>query len=82
MKNIINNSVKFRNKYQSLLEGFNSPYGSIIKKQRFFYPRNFELSPEFTKAFTKEFNRLKEIYGGNTGDILRKINKALMWLIK
>jgi hypothetical protein len=74
--------VKFRNKYQSLLEGFNSPYSSIIKKQRFFYPRNFELSPEFIKAFNKEFSRLKGIYGGSAGDILRKINKALMWIAK
>lgn len=73
--------MKFRDKYTSLLEGFNNPYGSIVKKQRYFYPRNFELSPEFVKAFEKEFNRLKAI-GGSTADILRKINKALMWLAK
>jgi len=74
--------VKFRDKYQSLLESFNLPYGSIVKKQRYFYPRNFELSPEFIKAFNKEFDRLKGIYGSNTSDILRKINKAMMWLVR
>ena len=74
--------MKFRDKYQNLLEGLNNPYSSIVKKQRFFYPRNFELSPEFTKAFQKEVSRLKEIYGGNTNELLRKINKALLWLIR
>lgn len=74
--------MKFRDKYQSLLEGFNSPYGSIVKKQRYFFPRNFELSPEFVKAFHKEFARLKELHGNNSGEILKKISKALLWLIR
>lgn len=72
--------MKFRDQYKSLLEGFNSPYSSIVKKQRYFYPRNFELSPEFIKAFQKEMGRLKEIHGGKTSEVLKKINKALLWL--
>jgi hypothetical protein len=73
--------VKFKNRYQNLLEGLNTPYSSILKKQRYFYPRNFELSKEFTNAFKKEFDRLKQM-GGSTSDILKKINKALMWIAK
>lgn len=73
--------MKFRDRYQNLLEGLNNPYSSIVKRQRYFYPRNFELSKEFTSAFKKEFDRLKQM-GGSTSDILRKINKALMWLAK
>lgn len=70
--------MKFRDNYQNILEN----YTSIVKKQRFFYPRNFELSPEFTKAFQKEYARLKEVYGTSGNDVLRKINKALLWLIR
>jgi hypothetical protein len=71
--------VQFKDKYHSLLETFQYP--SKIRKQRLFFPRNFLLSPEFTKAFQKEFNRLKAESGGTGPDILRKINKALLWLI-
>ncbi len=74
--------MKFREKYQNIIEGFNNPYGSIVKKQRLFYPRNFELSPEFVKSLQKEVTRLKEIHGGNNNDLLRKINKALLWLVR
>ena len=70
--------MKFRDNYKNILEN----YSSIVKKQRLFYPRNFELSPEFIKAFQKEFTRLKQIYGNNGSDILRKINKALLWLTR
>ena len=73
--------MKFRDKYQNLLEGLNNPFSSIVKKQRYFYPRNFELSKEFVTAFSKEFQRLKQA-GGSTSDILKKVNKALMWLAK
>jgi hypothetical protein len=72
--------VKFKDKYQSLLEGVNG-FSSIKQTKRLFYPRNFELSPEFIKAFQKEFTRLKGL-GGTTNDILRKVNKALLWLAR
>lgn len=73
--------MKFREQYKSLVESLDQPkYGSILKKQRLFFPRNFEVSPEFQKAFQKEFGRLKQQYGGSNNDILRKINKALLWL--
>jgi hypothetical protein len=72
--------MKFRERYTGILENFQRT--SILKKQRLFFPRNFEISPEFEKAFQKEFNRLKDIYKLSNGDILRKINKALLWLIR
>ena len=71
--------MQFKDKYQSLLE--NLQYPSKIRKQRLFFPRNFLLSPEFTKAFQKEFDRLKTETGAGGSDVLRKINKALLWLI-
>lgn len=74
--------MKFRSQYKNILESIDSPYNSILRKTRLFFPRNFTLSPEFTKAFKAEFNRLKEVYGSSDGDLLKKINKALIWLIK
>ena len=72
--------MKFRDQYKSLLENLNSPYGSIVKKQRYFYPRNFELSSEFIKAYQKETARLKQLHGGKPSEVLKKITKALLWL--
>jgi hypothetical protein len=74
--------VKFRSQYKSILESIESPYSSIVKKSRLFFPRNFTLSPEFVKAFKIEFKRLKEVYNTSDSDLLRKINKALIWLIR
>jgi len=51
-------------------------YKSIKTVSRLFYPRNFNLSPEFVQAFQKECKRLKAL---NIDDkrIIQKISKAL-----
>lgn len=73
--------MKFREQYKSLLENYEQPkYGSILTKQRQFFPRGLQISPEFQKAFNKEFNRVKQTYNLNKQEALRKINKALLWL--
>jgi hypothetical protein len=46
-----------------------------------FYPRNFNLSPEFVNAFKKEVTRLKAEKVSDR-DILRKITKALHFHLK
>lgn len=55
-------------------------YGMLTKQQRLFYPRNFTLSPEFTRALKKEL----EIQAGAGIDLdvfARKLNKALQFYI-
>jgi len=62
----------FNNKAKAILEN----YGSIKTVSRLFYPRNFNLSPEFVVAFKREYSRLKSL---NISDkqIIQKIAKAL-----
>jgi hypothetical protein len=69
--------VKFYKKVNTVLES----YGSILTKSRMFYPRNFNLSPEFVNAFKKEVTRLKAEKVSDR-DILRKITKALHFHLK
>jgi hypothetical protein len=69
--------VDFYKKANNLLEN----YGSILTKSRIFYPRNFNLSQEFVKAFKKEVQRLKA-ENVSDKDILRKITKALNFHLK
>jgi len=70
--------VKFYNQVDSIIK---ENYKSIPIKSRIFYPRNFELSQEFIKAFKKEVMRLK---GENVSekDIIRKITRALNFHLK
>jgi len=62
----------FNKKAKTILEN----YGSIKTVTRLFYPRNFNLSPEFVQAFKREYTRLKSM---NIDDkrIIQKIAKAL-----
>lgn len=62
----------FNNKAKAILEN----YGSIKTVSRLFYPRNFNLSPEFVVAFKREYSRLKSL---NISDkqIIQKIAEAL-----
>ncbi len=69
--------MDFYKKANNLLEN----YGSILTKSRIFYPRNFNLSQEFVKAFKKEVQRLKA-ENVSDKDILRKITKALNFHLK
>ena len=69
--------MKFYKKVNTVLES----YGSILTKSRMFYPRNFNLSPEFVNAFKKEVTRLKAEKVSDR-DILRKITKALHFHLK
>jgi len=64
--------VSFNKKVQNIVES----YSSIKTVSRLFYPRNFNLSPEFVVAFKKEYARLKSL---NISDkqIIQKIAKAL-----
>lgn len=55
-------------------------YGMLTKQQRLFYPRNFTLSPEFTRALKKEL----KTQAANEMDLdifARKLNKALQFYI-
>jgi hypothetical protein len=69
----INNYVnKFDAQHSLWMEGFKP----IRTSSRLFYPRNFELSKEFTKSFKAEYDRLlKE--GHPPKKIFEKISKAL-----
>lgn len=63
-------------KFQQILESYNpKPIKSI---RRIFYPRNFELSPEFVKAFEVEKRRLLA-KGVTEKEIKQKITKALLF---
>lgn len=66
--------MSFNNKAQKILEN----YKSIKTVSRLFYPRNFNLSPEFIVAFKREFSRLRSL---NISDkqIIHKIAKALQF---
>lgn len=66
--------MKFDKTFYNLLEGYNS----ILVKNRLFYPRNFNLSPEFLQAFKAEYERLK-IMNIEDKRILQKITKALQF---
>lgn len=62
----------FNENYKILLENFRS----IKTVSRLFYPRNFNLSDEFVKAFRKEYARLKSMKVDDKR-ILQKMAKAL-----
>jgi hypothetical protein len=63
-------------KFQELME----QYGMLTKQQRLFYPRNFTLSPEFTKALKKELES-QAAAGIDLDVFVRKLNKALQFYI-
>lgn len=62
--------------YNKAFNNIMESYKSIKTVSRLFYPRNFNLSPEFVQAFQKECKRLKAL---NIDDkrIIQKISKAL-----
>ena len=48
----------------------------MIRRVRSFYPRKFDLSPEFVEAFRLEYSRLIES-GQNKRTLFERIRKAL-----
>tara|TARA_R110002012_G_scaffold27363_1_gene87773 strand:+ start:243 stop:434 length:192 start_codon:yes stop_codon:yes gene_type:complete len=48
----------------------------MIRRVRSFYPRKFDLSPEFIEAFKLEYSRLVES-GQNKRTLFEKMRKAL-----
>ena len=48
----------------------------MIRRVRSFYPRKFDLSPEFIEAFKLEYSRLIES-GQNKRTLFERIRKAL-----
>ena len=48
----------------------------MIRRIRSFYPRKFDLSPEFVEAFKLEYSRLVES-GQNKRTLFERIRKAL-----
>lgn len=54
------------------MEGF----GSILLKKRMFYPRNFQLSDNFTKSLKTEIQRLKK-EGVSDSKIIEKLGKCI-----
>ena len=48
----------------------------MIRRVRSFYPRKFDLSPEFVEAFKLEYSRLVES-GQNKRTVFERIRKAL-----
>jgi hypothetical protein len=65
---------KFNDKIEELNEGFKS----ILYKKREFYPKNFNLSEEFVKAFKTEYKRLLD-EGIEPKKALVRLNKALLF---
>lgn len=63
-------------KFQQLLES----YGMMTRSQRLFYPRNFNLSPEFINALKKELERQNKA-GMDLALFERKLSKALQFFI-
>lgn len=51
-------------------------FGSIVLKKRMFYPRNFNLSEDFTKNLKKEIQRLKK-EGISESKIIEKLAKCI-----
>ena len=51
-------------------------FGSIVLKKRMFYPRNFNLSDDFTKSLKKEIQRLKK-EGIQENKIIEKLGKCI-----
>ena len=55
-------------------------YGMLTKQQRLFYPRNFTLSVEFTRALKKELEA--QVAAGMDPDMFaKKLNRALQFYI-
>jgi hypothetical protein len=63
-------------KFQELME----QYGMLTKQQRLFYPRNFTLSTEFTRALKKELE-IQAAAGIDLDIFAKKLNKALQFYI-
>lgn len=63
-------------KFQQLLES----YGMLTRQQRLFYPRNFNLSPEFIAALKKEM-ATQDKAGLDPDLFSRKLIKALQFYI-
>ena len=63
-------------KFQELME----QYGMLEKKQRMFYPKNFNLSEGFLKALKEEI-ALQEKAGINANKFAHKLNRALQFHI-
>lgn len=51
-------------------------FGSILLKKRMFYPRNFQLSENFTKSLKQEIQRLKK-EGISDNKIIEKLSKCI-----
>lgn len=51
-------------------------FSSIVLKKRMFYPRNFNLSDDFTKTLKKEIQRLKK-EGISESKIIEKLGKCI-----
>lgn len=51
-------------------------FGSIVLKKRMFYPRNFNLSDNFTNSLKKEIKRLKS-EGYTENKIIEKLGKCI-----
>jgi len=63
-------------KFQELME----QYGMLTRQQRLFYPRNFTLSNEFTKALKKELDA--QVKAGMDPDMfVKKLNRALQFYV-
>ena len=63
-------------KFQELME----QYGMLEKKQRMFYPKNFNLSEGFLKALKEEI-ALQEKAGIDANKFAHKLNRALQFHI-
>jgi hypothetical protein len=64
----------FNKKVEELQESFRS----IVYKKREFYPKNFNLSEDFVKAFKSEYKRLID-EGLEPKKALVRLNKALLF---
>ena len=73
----LNNYVKFE-EFTNLLAEDASAFKSIKYVKREFYPRNFELSNDFIRAFKKEHSRLINA-GLAPKPSFKKLCKALMF---
>ena len=61
-------------RYNSLCERY------MTRQVRSFYPRKFDLSPEFIEAFKLEYSRLVES-GQNKRTLFERIRKALTFYL-
>jgi len=62
--------------FQQLLEN----HGMLTRSQRLFYPRNFNLSPDFIKALKREIATQTKV-GLSPDAFMAKLNKAMLFYI-